>query len=104
MTLFGYLGTAITVAAVGLAYSALGGGLGAAIVAIGILRFLVSATFLVALLAVGFALVEVRESPVRTFPNVATAGGAAFIFFVVHSVRRLFQSTLCVYSPLCCSL
>jgi len=92
MTLLGYLGVAVTVGIVAIAYSGLGGGPGAAIVAIGILKFGVSATLLVALLAVGFALIEVRESPVRTFPNLATAGGAAFICLVllVAAVRLWF--------------
>ena len=83
MTLFSYLATASTLAVTALAYYTVGGGPGAAILAIGILRFGIIASLAVALLALGFAVVEARESQVRTVPTFITTGGAALISLVL---------------------
>ena len=92
MTLFGYVGVAVTVALTGFSDSAVGGGPGAGIVAVGVLRFGVTATLVVAILAVGFAVAEVQESPVRTLPHLATAGAATLVFLLllVAAVRLWF--------------
>ena len=92
MTLFSFLGVAVTVALAAFAYLGFGGGPGAAILAIGVFRFGVTATLVVALLGLGFALAEVRESPIRTIPNLVTAGGAALVSLVllVVAVRLWF--------------
>ena len=83
MTLFSYLGVAVTVGIAALAYFGVGAGPGAAILAIGVFKFGVTATLAVALLSLGFAVVEVRESPVRSISNLVTAGAAAFVSLVL---------------------
>ena len=92
MTLFSCLGVAVTVAMAALAYLGFGGGPGAAILAIGVFKFGVTATLAVALLALGFAVADVRESPIRSIPNLVTAGGAALVSLVllVVTVRLWF--------------
>ncbi|SRR6266576_4966438 len=83
MTLFSYLAIAITVAVTDLAYYTVGGGPGAGILAIEILRFGIIASLAVALLALGFAVVEARASQVRTVPTLITTGAAALVSLVL---------------------
>ena len=89
MTVFAYLGAVAVVVMTALVYSGIGGGPGAAIMAISVFKVGIAVALVVAFLALGFALAEIRAAPIRTLPNVVTAGAAGFasLLLLVATVR-----------------
>jgi hypothetical protein len=73
-------------------YRVLGGGPGAAIPALGVFKAGVTVTLLASFLALGFALVEFRQTPVRTAATTATVGaaGLASLLLCIAAVRLWF--------------
>jgi len=72
-------GAIAVVAMTALVYSGFGEGPGAAIMAISFFKVGIIIALAVAFPALGFALSEVRATPVRTLPNVVTAAAASLV-------------------------
>ena len=91
-TLFVYLGTVGVFVISAAVYSVLGGGPGAAIPALGVFKAGVTVALFASFLALGFALLEVRDSPGRNVATTATAGAAGFasLLLSIAAVRLWF--------------
>jgi len=83
MTLFAYLAVPLTVGLTALVSSAAGGGLGGGIAAVGVLKFGVTGTLMLALCALGYASAEVRHNPRRTGRTLIIAGAASLLALVL---------------------